>query len=422
MSVTPGYRLVSLAPDRAGEMLAVNTWAFTGEMRAEDQEAYASEIPFSRTRAMEIVDPTYGEVGGLAGVAASYTYRMRVPGGALVPVAGLTWVGVHPGHRRRGLLRAMMGDHLADARARGEAASALYAAETEIYQRFGYGLAARQLDLRLSRGAALRDVPGADGLRVRLEDASLARHGGAVAAIQRRIERPGTPTLDHDEALRARFADPVAHRRDSERMRILLIEEAGGEPVAYAFFRRSGTWDEDGVPGGKVHVWSSGAIGAAATHRLWSVLLDLDLMGTVEASPLALDDPLLWLLKDPRGARARLRDNVWLRIVDVPAALTAREYLCPVDAVIEVSDPLFHDNAGPWRITSREGTGHVESAPGATPDLVLGVQELSAAYLGGVSLTALASAGLIEERSPGAVRALAAAFESTSAPVCNLFF
>ncbi|WP_062287689.1 GNAT family N-acetyltransferase [Demequina phytophila] len=422
MSVTPGYRLISLTPDRAGDMLDVNRWAFTGDMRPEDLEAYASEIPFSRTRAMEIQDAAHGEVGALAGVAASYTFRLRVPGGASVPVAGLTWVGVHPGHRRRGLLRAMMGDHLADARARGEVASALYAAETEIYQRFGYGLAARQIDARLPRGAALRDVAGSDELRVRVEDASLERHGAAVARIQRRMERPGTPTLDHEETLRARFGDPIAHRRDSERMRILLVEAADGTPVAYAFFRREGKWDEDGVPGGKVHTWSFGAVDAAAAHRLWSVLLDLDLMGTVEAMPLATDDALLWLLKDPRAARARIRDNIWLRIVDVPAALTAREYLCPVDAVIEVTDPLFHDNHGPWRVTSRDGEGHVEAAPGATPDVVIGVQELSAAYLGGVSLGALAAAGLVEERTPGAVHALAAAFESTSAPVCNLFF
>ncbi|WP_062308256.1 GNAT family N-acetyltransferase [Demequina subtropica] len=422
MSVTPGYRLVSLTPDRASEMLAVNTWAFTGDMRPEDLEAYASEIPFSRTRAFEIEDPSHGDVGTLAGVAASYTYRMRVPGASLVPVAGLTWVGVHPGHRRRGLLRAMMGDHLADARARGEVASALYAAETGIYQRFGYGLAARQVDVRAPRGASLRPVAGSDALRVRIEDASLERHGGAIATIQRRLDRPGTPTLDHEEALRARFADPLAHRRGSERMRVALVEEAGGEPVAYAFFRREGRWDDDGNPGGTVHTWSFGAAGPAAAHRLWSVLLDLDLMGTVKAGPLALDDPLLWLLEDPRSARARVRDNIWLRIVDVPAALTAREYLCPVDAVIQVTDPLFHDNAGPWRITSRDGEGHVEAAPGEEPDLVIGVQELSAAYLGGVSLAALAGAGLIEERTPGAVHALAAAFESTSAPVCNLFF
>ncbi|WP_062461122.1 GNAT family N-acetyltransferase [Demequina soli] len=422
MSVTPGYRLISLPHDRAEEMLDVNTWAFTGEIRAEDAAAFVAEIPFPRVRAMEIEDAAHGRVGSVAGVAAAYTYRMRVPGGAHVPVAGLTWVGVHPGHRRRGLLRAMMADHLSDARARGEVASALYAAETEIYQRFGYGLAARQLDVRLPRGAGLRDVPGSDALRVRLEDASLEHHGEAVARIQGRLERPGTPTLDDAAALRSRFSDPLAHRRDSERMRILLVEDARGVPVAYAFFRRHGSWDADGLPDGKVHTWSFGAETPAAAHRLWSVLADLDLTGVVEAAPLAADDPLLWMLKDPRSVRPRLRDNIWLRIVDVPAALTAREYLCPVDAVIQVDDPLFRDNTGPWRVTSRDGEGHVEAAPGEEPDVVIGIQELSASYLGGVSLQALASAGLVEERTEGALHALAAAFESTQAPVCNLFF
>ncbi|MFP5360589.1 MAG: GNAT family N-acetyltransferase [Actinomycetes bacterium] len=423
MTVTPGYRLISLESSRAEDMLDVSMWAFVGEIKPTDLDEYRAELPFGRLRAMEIDDAAVGDVGTLAGVAGAFTFRMRVPGGGLVPVAGLTWVGVHSGHRRRGLLRAMMADHLTDARSRGEVASALYAAESEIYQRFGYGLAARQLDVRIPRGATLRDVPGSEALRVRIEKASFERHGAMVAEVQSRLTRPGTMTLEHPRALTARFADPSSEwEGGGERLRMLTVEDADGAPVAYAMFRRKGAWSAEGIPEGVLSTKECAALSPAATHRMWSVLLDIDLMGTVEAVPLATDDPVLWLLTDPRSARPRLRDNLWLRIVDVPAALTAREYLCPVDAVIEVTDPLFPDNAGPWRVTSRAGEGHVESAPGAQPDIVISVQELSAAYLGGVSLTALAAAGLVEERKPGAVRALAAAFESTSAPVSNLFF
>lgn len=421
MTVASGYRLVPLSHERVDEILDVDVWAFTGDIKAEELPEWRRMLPIARARGMEIADPARGDVGALAAVNSTYTFRMRVPGGATVPVAGLTFVGVHTAHRRRGLLTAMMADHLTDARGRGEVASVLYAAEPAIYQRFGYGLAAQQLTVRVPRAAELRAVEGADDLTVRIERASLDRHGEAVAAVQRRLERPGTLTLDDTEARRARFADPESERDGFEQLRIALVE-SDGQPLAYAMFRRKGSWSDDGIPKGTLRTQELASLTPAAARRLWSVLLDVDLISTVEAFPLAVDDPLMWMLVDPRSARARMRDNVWLRIVDVPAALTARDYLCPVDAVIEVRDPLFPDNAGPWRVTSRDGDGHVESAHGAKPDVVLGIQELSAAYLGGVSVESLGVAGLAEEHRPGAVRGLAAAFASTRLPVSNLMF
>src|SRR5690606_23891261 len=123
-------------------------------------------LPWDRTRAIEVADPSRGTVGTLAAVHSSFQFRTRVPGGRDVPTAGLTWVGVHPGHRRRGLLRSMISDHFARSLARGEAISTLFAAETEIYQRFGYGLAAAEARATLSRGAKLRPVDGSDRLIV----------------------------------------------------------------------------------------------------------------------------------------------------------------------------------------------------------------------------------------------------------------
>ncbi|WP_062381303.1 GNAT family N-acetyltransferase [Demequina pelophila] len=421
MSLAAGYRLVSIDRDRGAEMLEVDSWAFTGDFAPGEAEDWLAAIPFDRARAMEIADPGRGPLGELAAVNSSYTFRMAVPGGEHVPVAGLTFVGVHTGHRRRGLLRAMMADHLADARRRGEVASALYAAESEIYQRFGYGLAAQQLTLRVPRRADLREVAGADALTVRLERLSLERHGRVMRTVQARLARPGTMTLESDYALQARFCDPVSDHRDSERLRIAIVED-GDEPVAYAILRRKADFGDDSMPSGKVTVQQHAALTPAATHRLWSVLADIDLMATVHAAPFAVDDALVHMLVDLRSAAPRLRDNLWLRLVDVPAALTARSYVTPVDVVVRVEDPLFPDNAGPWRITTRDGEGHVEDAHGAEPHVVIGIQELSAAYLGGASVEALASAGLVEERRPGAVRALAAALGWVQAPVCNLFF
>lgn len=422
MTLPDAYRLVSIDRSRGAEMIGVSSWAFSGDIRPEELDGYLDAIPLDRARAMEVSDPEAGEVGTLAAVNAAYTFRMRVPGGAHVPVAGLTWVGVHPGHRRRGLLRAMMADHLADARARGEIASALYAAESEIYQRFGYGLAALGVDLTLSRGARLRDVPGSADLRVRLELLDQARHGHVLREVQERLETPGSMTLDHDMALRSRFHDPRSAWEHEERRRIAVVESPQGEPLAYALFRRAEKWEDNGLPNGTVHVFQHGALTPAARHRLWSVLLDLDLMGSVRAAPFAVDDALLHLAADLRAAQPRAKDNLWLRVVDVPAALTARSYGCDLDLVVSVEDPLFPDNAGPWRITARDGAAHVEHAGDAVPDLTLGIEELSAAYLGGASLTALADAGRVSSPDGDAVARLGHALRADRAPVCNLFF
>ncbi|MEK8225120.1 GNAT family N-acetyltransferase [Oerskovia sp. M15] len=143
----------------------------------------------------------------LAAIYASYPFSaFPVPGGTL-PVSGLTWVGVHPQHRRRGILSAMIDVHFEQAEAAGEPVSALFAAEAAIYGRFGYGQAAQDLRLTIPRGAALRDVPGADEHTVRIEKADRARHGDLVDTLHRAagadptghgsgINRPGWVTRD----------------------------------------------------------------------------------------------------------------------------------------------------------------------------------------------------------------------------------
>ena len=71
-----------------------------------------------------------------------------------VPMPGLSWVSVHPDHRRRGVLRAMVTHHLADLRDQGAALSGLHAAEVAIYGRFGYAAASAEVELTLARGTA----------------------------------------------------------------------------------------------------------------------------------------------------------------------------------------------------------------------------------------------------------------------------
>lgn len=412
-SLPRGYRAVDLTDDRRLDLLVLDAWAFPTTLSDEQAMGLPLPLTWDRTRAVEAED------GELVAVHASYPFGgFPVPGGRTA-VSGLTWVGVHPGHRRRGLLRSMITEHFARSLARGEAVSALFAAEPGIYGRFGYGLAAQDLRLTVPRGAALRDVDGAQDVRIRIERLDVARHGEVVRALHAAIDRPGWATRESPE-LREHFLADVEHfRNGAESMRV-AVAERDGSPVGYALFRRKDSWEAVG-PRGTVRVRELVARDPATVRALWGVLLDLDLMATVESPMLAPDDALTHLLVDLRATQPRMHDNVWVRLLDVPSALTARRYTTDVDVVLEVHDAMLPDNAGRWRLVGGPGSARV-TASTDEPDLVLDVRELGAAYLGGTSLAALGSAGLVTEGTSGALQRTAAAFGWPVAPVCGWVF
>ncbi|GIG53399.1 GNAT family N-acetyltransferase [Demequina activiva] len=419
MTIPDGYRLVSPARDRAQDLLHVAGFAFAFTVPAKDAQFIDRIIPFDRARAVEVTDSARGPAGSLAAVHASFPFTTCVPGGRTVPTAGLTWVAVHQGHRRRGLLRAMMTDHFSRSLARGEVISTLYAAETPIYQRFGYGLAAPALRMELSRGAQLRDVPGSDALTVTLDSADAERDAEVVRTVQSRMTRPGTTTTLTDEYVADLFLDLEHEREGAEELRILTIRD-GDAPVAYALFQRKESWNDAGADG-KVRVRCWAALDAAASHRLWSVLVDFDLMSATQADKFAHDDPLVHLLKEPRGAKMGSYDNLWLRILDVKGALEGRGWSTDCDVTVAVEDSVLPDNAGTWRIRAVDGAATVDRSDD-DPEVTVGIQDLGATYLGGPTLAALAAAGLVTEHRVGAVQALSRALSSDVKPVANLNF
>ncbi len=415
-----GYRLTDLPRERGDEMIDVTQWGFVFAVRPNERHHVLSHFPFERGRAVGIADAQLGPVGSAVAVHSSFPFQMRVPGGGTIPTAGLTWVAVHQGHRRRGLLTAMIDDHFARSRARGEAVSALYAAEPEIYQRFGYGRASHDLRVKLERGVALREVPGSEDLTVTLDTSSLAKHGPIVRAFQASYARPGTMTVIPDELLANILDDPESDREGAEARRFAAVRD-GDQVVAWATFRRKGTW-EDFRPDGIASVDAWGAATPAASRRLWSVLTDLDLMVATKAWAIAVDDPLVHLLVNERAANPLVTDNVWVRILDVKAALEGRGYEADADVVLSITDLQVQENAGLWRVRIDGGVATVEQAPGATADLTVCIQELGAAYLGGVRIEALVAAGLVTEHSPDAALALGRAMASPIAPVCGFMF
>ncbi len=416
-----GYRVVAVPESRKDEFLAVDHLAFAFEPDEATSAIVPDTLEWDRTMAVERPD------GRLAAVHSSFDFRLPVPGGE-VECAGLTWVGVRPDERRKGLLTAMIETHFQRSLDRGEAVSALFAAEPAIYGRFGYGLAADDLRLKIPRGARLRDVPGADALTLTLDTVDRAVHTDLVHHVHTAAGRgrPGWITRDTD-ALRTRaIVDPPAWREGKEPLRIAVVRDADGAPRAFALFARKETWADEG-PRYPVSVRQAVALDAAAARRLWGFLLDLDLTSHVEVGMLPVDDALTHLLVDPRSALPRVTDNLWTRILDVPAALAARRYAAPVDVVLDVSDRHVAANARRWRLTTTATPQGGSFAATVAPtddaaDLALDVRELSAAYLGGRGLASYAAAGLVAEHRDGALASAAVAFGWPLAPVCSWVF
>ena len=415
-----GYRMAELPAGDRDALIELSTWAFASSRQEEERIRAGYALEPGRVVGVWAPDRT------LAAGHASYRFgRFGVPGGTL-PAAGLTWVSVHPQHRRRGLARAMVGAHLARTAVRGEPLSVLFASEPTIYGRFGYAPASRHVTLRLSHGQELRGVPGTDELQVHIETADPAQHGPVVGSLHDAVTRPGWARRETHALATGVFADDLSHpsgdaASGSEPLRIAWVSDTAGNPRAYALFTRKMHATARWHPDGTVKVREAVALDGAAARALWAFLIDLDLMGSVITPMLAVDDPLLTLLADPRAAERTSVDNVWVRLVDLPAALRGRAYAAGVDVVLEVTDDQLPANSGRWRLTA--GPDGTEVTPStASPDLALGTAELASAYLGGVSLASLGAAGLVQEETPGALAACSTAFGWPEAPVTSWIF
>jgi predicted acetyltransferase len=422
--MTDSYAIRPIAEDEFPAFYTVLENAFNGGDPTEAELEHELEtVEFDRTLAA--FDGTE-----MVGTAAAYTFQMAVPG-TVAPVAGVTMVGVLPTHRRRGILTSLMYRQLAEIRERGEAVAALFASEPGIYGRYGYGAASAQMRVTIRRGEGVIASPGdaagtgqpAAGLRLRGAAPTSARAELAKVYDAVLSWRPGVIARD-ERWWNARLWDPEPRRDGNSPMRCVIAEDDGG-PRGYALYSAKGHWDDDGIPGGVLQVRELMAADPAAYAALWTDLLNRDLIGEVHGRVRPTDDPLLYLLADSRRARAQLGDGLWVRLIDVPRALTQRRYACPVDTVIEVADEQFEANSGRWRLRAggQEAPGLVSCEQSTAPaDVSLPVRVLGACYLGGTRLGALAAAGLAAEHRPGALATLSAALSWDPAPFCPTMF
>ena len=357
----------------------------------------------------------------LVGTAIAYTFGMTVPGGGTVAAAGVSSVAVLPTHRRRGILSALMTRQLADVAARGEPVAALFASESVIYGRYGYGAASEQLAFTFHRGEAKIAVPhGAPALRLVDPHAAI----GAMRSVYEAV-RPGRPGMmtRADGWWELHMSDPEFMREGSAPMRCVIAEDEHG-PRGFMLYAAKPGWGSDGMGGTSINVWELFWADPAACAALWADITSRDLVAEVTIRMRPVDDPVLHLLADRRRARARFSEGLWVRIVDLEAALALRRYARGLDVVLDVADPLLPANHGRWRL-SAGGPGDEQPSVTRTtaePDVALPVAALGAAYLGGTRLSALAAAGQVTELRPGALAELSGALSWDPAPWCPIMF
>jgi predicted acetyltransferase len=358
--------------------------------------------------------------GRFAGNGATLRLELTLPGDPppLTPVAGVTFVGVHPTHRRQGWLRRMMATMLADAVERGEPLAALYASEASIYGRFGFGVATRAARASVDAGRS-GFAAAAPAVEVRLLPAADAQP--AMEAVFDRARRRQVGQVSRPPGIwAANMVPPV------EKVSEFHAVADGG----YAVYRAERSDPQGGRD--RLDVVDLCAEDRAVEAALWRFLLDVDLVKQVDAwvRP-GGDEPLVHRLADPRALRTTaVIDFLWLRILDVASVLGCRGYRHPGRLVLDVAPaadglgdgPVADPAAGRWVLDADpSGASARPARPGEDPDLRLGVAELSALVAGGAAST-LAAAGRVVEARPGALAAADSVFGWRPAPFCTTDF
>ena len=350
--------------------------------------------------------------GRIVGTSGAFTFGMSLPGGGDAPCAGITVVSVRADHRRRGLMTRMMQQLFADADERGEPFAALWASESPIYGRYGFGPAVPTLGVTIERqhGALHHAGPVSE---VELLDPDAVTDTLPDLYEVARRQRGGMMTRP-DGWWRRLVADPPDARDGAGPLRYALLPERG-----FATYRLKPDWGT-GTPVGTVHLEDLVALDPAATAALWRFVIDTDLAAKVEVVRRPLDDPIRTLLVDPTRASFGYGWPLWLRLLDLPAAVAARRYLVDGTIVLDVADELRPANAGRWRIEVADGTAHCERTD-AAPDLTMDTSALATVLLGGVRATQLHLASWMHGE-PAAAAALDRLFAVDLAPTSDLMF
>ena len=328
--------------------------------------------------------------GSIVGGAHSHLQEISIPGGASA-IAGVANIEVQPTHRRQGIMTRMMHHQLEDIYRRGEPLAGLFASESVIYGRFGYGVSSLREEWSIPRHYT--GYAGRHEYSGRFEFLNPAAIGDVLPDVFRRstVGRPGVfqkaPHLWEREAL-------APEHREGGRGGIFYVAYYESERMdGYARYRTSGD---------TVIVQELMAVTPEAVAALWRFCFDTDLVTRAEAERRPVDDPLPWMLADSRRLQRGTRDGLWLRLVDVATALPMRQYAEEGKVVVEVQDNVCPWNARRFALeAAREGANC--KATEAAPDMVMSVAALASTFLGTVTFTTLSRAGLVDEKKAGSL-------------------
>jgi predicted acetyltransferase len=372
-------------------------------------ERFGKLVPLDRTVAAFDRDDIVGTLAG-------FPFEVTVPGGVSVPMVGTTMVTVAATHRRQGTLTAMMRDHLADARSRNEPLAGLWASESIIYGRFGFGVATEHEEAEMHQTHV--SVKGDVG-SVRLVDAAEAARSCPPVYDAARAGRPGMLSRAADWWQYEVLYDPE-FARDGYSSQRYLVHETGGEIDGYAIYRQKGEWD-DGFPNGRVRIRELVAATPEAHTGMWRFLTSIDLFPRIRYWNLPVDDALRWKVPDHRRVTRKRWDAMHLRVLDVVAALEARTYARDGRLTLTVEDPFLPDVGGTFALTVEGGSGSCRRVDPAPTDVMLSVVELSSLYLGHGHVAPLAEAGRLRG-APVALRDLGRMFRGDVEPWCEEVF
>ena len=381
--------------------------SFGFDVNPEGLESRRALMEFPRTLAAF-------DDGTIVGTAAIYSYEMGIPGERTLSTAGVTMVSVLPTHRRQGILTNLMRAQLEHARDCGDPMAALWASESGIYGRFGYGLAAETVDLKIERSRAVfaftPEMPG----QLRMIAADEARESWPAFHDAVRTRTPGMMPRSQPWWSGRVFRDPLESRGGFTAQQYVNYE-VDGELRGYIRYRRKMDWP-DGLPGGTTQVEELMALTNDAYAALWQYAFALDLMSTVVADHRPADEPLFWMLADPRRLHRYATDGLWLRPLDIERCLAARSYAFEHATVIQVVDDFLPGVGGTFLLTGGPD-GATCTRTGRAAEISLNVADLGAVYLGGVKFTTLARAGRVHGEAD-ALRPADAMFSWPASPWC----
>lgn len=420
---------------RLGLVDTTDAAAFTAWLQAEGRGFYQgaaaqqeideqlSGAAFRRTTG--VWDETAASPEVPVATVSTWPSPLSVPGARTVDAWAISAVTVAPTHRRRGIARALLESELRTAQGLGLPLAMLTASEATIYGRYGFAPAAMIADLEVVTRRAKWTGPEASG-RVHFVTLKQLRDECKDVFDRARVQTPGDVALD--DYIWARLFSLVGeYKSEAKHLRAVRYDDVDGRPQGFVVYRVAEGSDGD-FTNHSVSVQHLVAATDDAYAGLWRYLLELDLVSTVSAPLRSVDEPLLWQVADHRAVRrTRISDHLWVRILDVPAALAARTYSAPGRLVLDVADPLgLADGRFLIEIDAR-GAATVspitgDAAPETVDALALSVNELGALYLGGTSAHTLLRAGRVTELSEGAADTVDASFRSVVTPWLSTWF